>query len=86
MDLTGACAGDYMHECVCVSVSLCSCSCVCICVCVCVCVCVRARMYGCLSYGIRSACVCLLPLDKNFYFYSAVTISMSNTLCKSGKQ
>ena len=66
MDLTRACASDYVHECVCASVSVCMAVCVCACtrVCVCVCVCVRACMYGyqkyvCMcSYDIRM-CLCM---------------------------
>ena len=40
MDLTRACASDYVHECVCASVS--------VCMAVCVCVCVHARVCGCV--------------------------------------
>ena len=82
MDLTGACVSDYVG-CVRAFVTLCPLACVCVYAHIHMdiknmCVCVR-MVYVC-------ACLCMLPFDEFFYFYSAVALRMSNTLCKSGKQ
>ena len=82
MDLTRACASDYVHECVCAWAR----ACVCVCVCACVCVCVFTSMYVLISKIIMfvcvrmvyvCACVCVLQF---FYLYSswcAVTLYLA---------
>ena len=62
MDLTKACASDYVHECVCASVSVCMGVCVCVCVFVCVC------EHVCMD--IKNVCMCLYGII--FFMYVLV--------------
>ena len=73
MDLTRACASDYVHECVCASVCVHGRLRARVCVRVCVCaykhVCMDIKyMCMCLYHHMVyvCACVCVLPLDEFF--------------------